>query len=340
MLLHHETADPDAGDLAGTDGEAIRLSASLVGGGEIALETTPPGPAVRRGPALPVVFLPASERSRGLVAEPGATPFPADVDAESSAAPAAALVDAVERLCECGETGLVLLIEEPELFLPPQSQRYLHRLLRSFAEAGNQVLYSTHSAAFLDVGRLDELALVSWSPEQGTTIVRPEPLQGSVGFRALSELDAERSELFLARAALLVEGRTEKLTLPFVFKALGHDADRLGISIVECGGKPNIPLFVRICLAARVPFVAVHDRDAPAGKKPIHGERVLNTLIQELAGPENVVILTPDFEGVAGLHAHSHKPEHAWERFSAVAQGEVPGPLRHAVERAVELARR
>jgi hypothetical protein len=109
---------------------------------------------------------------------------------------------------------------------------------------------------------------------------------------------------------------------------------------VECGGKPNIPLFVRICQAARVPCVAMHDRDAPAGRKPIHGERVLNAQIQELAGPEHVVVLTPDFEGAAGLHAHSHKPERAWERFSALATGDVPAPLRAAVERVVELARR
>jgi predicted ATP-dependent endonuclease of OLD family len=201
------------------------------------------------------------------------------------------------------------------------------------------VLYSTHSAAFLDVGRLDEVALVDWSPARGTTIVHPEPLHGAAGFRALSELDAERSELFLANAALLVEGRTEKLTLPFVFRALGHDADRLGISIVECGGKPNIPLFVRICEAARVPYVAMHDRDAPAGRKPIHGERVLNAQIQQLAGPERVVVLTPDFEGAAGLRARSHKPEHAWEHFSALATGDVPAPLRDAVERVVALAR-
>ena len=54
---------------------------------------------------------------------------------------------------------------------------------------------------------------------------------------------------------------------------------------------------------------------------------MLNAQIAELAGPERVVVLTPDFEGVAGLRAHSHKPEHAWERFSAVAPGEVPAPL-------------
>ena len=246
----------------------------------------------------------------------------------------------MEELCERGESGLVLLIEEPELFLRPQAQRYLHRLLRTFAEVGNQVLYSTHSPAFLNVGRLEELALVEWGPERGTTIVHPEPLPADESFRALSELDAERSELLLARAVLLVEGRTEKMTFPFVFRALGYDADRLGISIVECGGKPNIPLFVRICETAHVPYVAVHDRDAAPGKKPIAGERVLNAEIAELAGPERTVVLAPDFEAVAGLRGRSHKPARAWERFSAIPSAEVPAPLRLAVELVVELARR
>ena len=202
------------------------------------------------------------------------------------------------------------------------------------------MLYSTHSPWFLDVGRLEELALVEWGPTRGTTIVQPQPLPAASSFRALSELDAERSELFLARAALLVEGRTEKLTLPFVFRALGHDADRLGISIVECGGKPNIPLFVRICQAVGMPFVAVHDRDAPAGKKPIQGERVLNAQIEELAGPENVVVLTPDFEGVAGTARSEPQAGARVGALLALAAARRAGAARLAVERAVELARR
>ena len=144
----------------------------------------------------------------------------------------------------------------------------------------------------------------------------------------------------LARAVLLVEGRTEKMTFPFVFRALGFDADRLGISIVECGGKPNIALFIRICTAVHVPFVAVHDRDAAPGKKPIQGERVLNAQLAELAGPGRTVVLAPDFEAIAGLRGRSHKPARAWERFSRIAPEDVPAALRLAVEQVVELARR
>ncbi len=346
-LLQRGAPSPGEDDLSrNDDDDTIRLSATLADGDEITLEASPPRRAERSGPSLPVLFLPASERSGRLVAPPAEAESAARIaeqyfgrtESTSSAAPASALVTALEALCDAGETGLVLLIEEPELFLRPQAQRYLYRLLRTFAEAGNQVLYSTHAPAFLNVGRLEELAVVDWGPDVGTFIVHPEPLRAEESFRALSELDAERSELFLARSALLVEGRTEKLTFPFVFRALGRDADRDGISIVECGGKPNIPLFIRICESAHVPYVVVHDRDAAPGRQPIQGERVLNAQIAELAGPERTIELAPDFEAIAGLRGRSHKPARAWERFSNLEREQVPAPLREAVEKAVAAA--
>jgi hypothetical protein len=110
-------------------------------------------------------------------------------------------------------------VEEPELYLRPQTQRWCSRLLRRLA-AGNQVVYATHSPAFLKVARMDELVFVERRRGSGTKALRPPPLTPDEDFRVLSEFDAERAELFLARAALLVEGSTEKLALPFVFAAL------------------------------------------------------------------------------------------------------------------------
>jgi hypothetical protein len=233
----------------------------------------------------------------------------------------------------------VLLVEEPELYLRPQAQRYLYRLLRAFALRGNQVMYSTHSPALLNVGRLEELALVTNDHTAGTQLNQPKPLAESDDFRAVTEFDAERSELFLARAAILVEGRTEKLAFPLILRALGHDGDREAITIVDCGGKANIPLFARICHTTGIPFVAVHDRDAKAGHEPTPGDRVLNALIARVAGSERTVALEPDFEGVSGLRARGHKPEHAWRRFSELARTELPEPLVRAAELAFSLAR-
>jgi len=326
--------------------ETIAVEARLDDGRRLALDARPPAvsrtapdevpsalflPAARRGGSLfdadevPEAAQDALELFRGALA--GAEPDGSD------AASAEALVAAVDACCEAEVAGLVLLVEEPELFLRPQTQRYLYRRLRALAAHGNQVLYSTHAPALLNVARLEELALVEHDPERGTRITRPQPLESDEAFRVVSEFDAERSELFLARSAILVEGRTEKLVLPSVFAALGHDADRASVSIVECGGKSNIPVFARICQSCEIPFVVVHDRDAEPGEDPIPAEVALNALIAEVVGRERTVVLEPDFEGVAGLRGHSNKPERAWNHFSTPGV-EVPEPL----ERAVRLA--
>lgn len=331
------------------DGVALaKADASRGGNGTVEIKSavtwlraTPPARAERsREGGPPVLFLPADQRS-GSVFAPGAVPpeLGWQPPTASAAGPANALVDAVERWCADGLRGRVLLIEEPELYLRPQAQRFLYRLLRRLAGNGNQVVYSTHSPAFLDVGRLEELAFVTHD-RSGTGIRQPEPLPPDATARALSEFDAARSELFLARAVLLVEGRTEKTAFPYIVRALGHDCDREGVSIIECGGKPNIPLFARVCNAAGVPYLVVHDRDAMPGGRPNLEERKANAAIAAIAGKERTVVLEPDFEGVAGLRAHSHKPEQALRRFAGASAADIPGQLTEVARRLFALARR
>ena len=350
LLAIRALLDPAGATLSGEDASAggsgeIAIDATLADGGELSLLCQPGQSRTSAGHAPPVAFLPGDLRSGGVLASPVAEL--ARTLAEqlrpdgrgSATAPAASLVDAIAACCSQGVHGLVLLIEEPEMYLRPQAQRYLYRLLRRLADAGNQVIYSTHSPSFLNVSRLEELALVDRHPVRGTAILHPEPLSANDDFRVLSEFDAERGELFLARAVLLVEGQTEKLAFPFVFDALGHDPDREGITIVACGGKSNIPLFARVCRAVRVPFVAVHDRDAPRGRRPSHTAQRLNALIARIAGPEHTVVLTPDFEGATGLRSHHHKPEQAWRSLRSLAPGRIPAPLLLAVQRVLALAR-
>lgn len=324
--------------------EAIELSARLADGRTIGLSAQPPSAPQRSGRAAEVVFFPADLRA-GLLAAPSKVRISRQLrrttaaHGEGRSTGAEELVASVGRLCAAGETDVVVLIEEPELYLRPQAQRYFYRLLRSLAGLGNQVIYSTHAPAFLNVARLEELALVERRGRLGTTIVQPAPLPAGERFRALSEFDAERSELFLSRAALLVEGQTEKLVFPFVFRALGIDHDREAISIVECGGKPMIPIVAHVCNEAGIPFVVVHDRDAEAGRQPIAAERAVNLAILAAAGPDRIVELVPDLEGIAGLGAHSHKPEHASRRFASMTAAEVPAPLADAVTRITKAAR-
>jgi len=184
-LLEAAAPPPTIEDIShGTTGR-IHLEAELERG-TIFLDARPPDTLnLNRAGAPPVLFLPANLRSRTMVA-PSTAAGAAEV-AELLRPPLAehhwaaadgglALILGMERLVASNLRKFVLLIEEPELYLSPHAQRHLYRLLRTLAQGGNQILYSTHAPVFLSVDRMEELALVRHTSDQGTSLFQPEPL--------------------------------------------------------------------------------------------------------------------------------------------------------------------
>ena len=312
------------------------------GGRTLFLDARPPGTLnLNREGAPPALYFPASLRPTTLLAptdHESTRPVRIVRDEKQAEDGGLALIRAVAALADAGARGLVVLVEEPELYLSPPGQRHLNRLLRRLA-VRNQVLYSTHAAAFLGVDALNELVLVRHDERTGTRLLQPQALTQRQTFRMFAEFDAERAEIFLSRAVLFVEGRTEKLAFPFIFQALGFDTDQEAIAIVDCSGKGNMPLFAEICNACEIPYVIVHDRDAPRAQAPAEAEQIANDAILRVAGRKRTVTLVPDFEGVTGLRSRRGKPAAAWKRFQG-ADAEVPGTLRQAVERVVAAAHR
>jgi len=185
MVLDADSPPPSRADIADGSRGVIVIDGVLADGTTLHLEARPPNVA-RTGStdAFSVFYMPAELRSgpvvagrsgaaaaRGPLVEAFARPHGRHPAGASAAA--LTLVGAVQRLCERGCAGLVLLIEEPELYLRPQAQRYLYRLLRVFAEMGNQVVYTTDAPAFLNVGRLDELVFVRQDPNLGVRARQP-----------------------------------------------------------------------------------------------------------------------------------------------------------------------
>ena len=315
---------------------------ATVGERTLFLDARPPSTLnLNREGAPPSLYFPANLRPTTLLAptdRESSRPVRIVRDHNHAEDGGLALIRAVAALADARVRGLVLLIEEPELYLSPPAQRHLNRLLRRLA-VRNQVLYSTHAAAFLGVDALNDLVLVRHDERTGTRLLQPEALTQRQTFRMFAEFDAERAEIFLSRAVLFVEGRTEKLIFPFVFAALGFDPDQQAIAIVDCTGKGNMPLYAEICNACEIPYVVVHDRDAPRGTAPAPAEQIANDTIMRVAGRKRTVTLVPDFEGVTGLHARRGKPAAAWKRFQG-SDVQVPVPLQQAVERVVAAAHR
>jgi predicted ATPase len=338
LLALRALLDPSF-DLSATDirfgQREVAIEATLADGRTVSLDD--------RTGAPPVVHFPTDLRGGDLVSV-SADSSPAEAihgvirDALAGApAPRVALIRGLEA-CALEFSGVVFAIEEPELFLAPHAHRYLRRLIRRLAISGNQVFFTTHAPGLLSLAALEEVNLVSRDDLGVTAVERLRPIRVDNAFRVMCEFDAERSELFFSRAAILVEGMTEKITLPFVFRALGHDPDGEQISIVECGGKTNMPLFIEICLRARVPFVVVHDSDLHPGREPLEEEVQLNALIRRLAGEERTIVLDPDFEGIVGFGGRGSKPQRAWSHVAQAHLEELPEPLVRAVKLALDSA--
>lgn len=318
--------------------EAVRVEGTLSSTPFTGIARTGPGAGrltrTLAPPELPKVsLLRARDRfPRGAVSGPFSDRMQATLAAESSdAAAAEALVNVVEECCCDGVRGELLLVEEPELMLSPQAQRYLFRLLHDFA-ADNQVIYSTRSPALLDAAHHDEIVRLDLTAS-GMVVRRtnPEVLSDAERVRLAAEFDHERSEMFFARAVILVEGQTERLALPAIFRALGYDVDALGIAITEVGGKGNLTLAAQLLGQLRIPFLVVFDTDrgAPAA--------ALNNAIRAAADGAPVIALDPDFEGVARIRSHDDKVLHAWQRFANADRSALPQRLVDVVEQGVGL---
>ena len=72
-------------------------------------------------------------------------------------------------------------------------------------------------------------------------------------------INPERGEIFFAQRVIFVEGETERVVLPFLAEKL--ECFNPDVSIIDCGSKHNLPLYVTIAKAFHIPYVVIHDED-------------------------------------------------------------------------------
>lgn len=221
------------------------------------------------------------------------------------------LWSAIEALADTGkmksgrstiesEKPKMLLVEEPESFLHPPAVRLAREALYKIAELDNwQVMITTHSPIFIDVSK------------PHTTIIRVEKNEGATKIFStekaqFSDKERERlqmirnchptiNEFFFANKVILVEGDTEQVT----FSQVKEER----VTIINCRGKANIPMFEKILNHFGVEYIAVHDLDTPKSKRD--GKFIKNSMwtinekiIEEANKGLNgkVIVNIPDFE--------------------------------------------
>jgi len=253
-------------------------------------------------------------------------------------------------------------IEEPELFLHPHAQRQLAAALVDLAAAPeHQVFVCTHSTHFVDLDRYRCIAICRKPSAAAGTQVRQctrDLFEGEdakdrrARFHMAVWVNPDRGELFFAKKVILVEGETEKVLLPYLAKRLGCiDPD---VSVIDCGSKFNLRLYIVVLNAFRIPYCVVHDEDPLPEPIPpewtpqktsehrrLFGE---NALVQNEVDTSlgSVQVLAPHFEGASGVSRSQGdrlgKAIAALEHFAGLEAGSTPARLCDVVSRAYQIA--
>ena len=164
---------------------------------------------------------------------------------------------------EIRERPPIFAFEEPELFLHPQMCRATYESLKQVSRT-DQILICTHSPHFIDMEDYRSLVIVRKpNLETGTNVqrIQEELFDGEKKrqFNMVRFFNPDRNELFFARKVVLVEGATEKVVLPLLARRIGVFDHK--VSIIDCGSKFNLILFMRVLNAFCIPYLVTHDED-------------------------------------------------------------------------------
>lgn len=223
------------------------------------------------------------------------------------------------------------IFEEPELFLHPQAQRLLFDSLRVLSESGNQVILCTHSSALIDLELYKSICIVKKCNEKKSTNVYQCLDDIFVGdpkkdFNLVSWINPERAELFFSKKVVLVEGQTEKTILPYLAKQLGcHKHD---YTIIDCGSKTAIPLYIKLLNKFSIPYIAIYDKDHQEGKsdQAIDAANKVTQLIEDAVLNQfgRTISLVNDIEEELGLFKGTSKK--AYKALEAVSAADYVLP--------------
>ena len=235
------------------------------------------------------------------------------------------------------ERSHIFAFEEPELFLHPQMCRATYESLKQISRT-DQIFICTHSPHFIDMDDYKHIVVVNKPDlETGTQVKRVQQElfedERKKQFNMVRFFNPDRNELFFARKVVLVEGATEKAVLPLLGRRIGCFDHR--VSIIDCGSKFNLTLFMEILNAFRIPYLVIHDEDPvdpelePGGSK--HDPNKLrearrafeeNNKIKDACDPQIGIVrpIQGDFETLLGISRSQieklGKPLAAIEKYS------------------------
>lgn len=246
-----------------------------------------------------------------------------------------------------------ILVEEPEMYLHPQAQRYFYRLLRDLAKSGEaQVIYSTHSPVFADPVEFESIRLARREPGGSTTMtsvvdddVTRYLSDRRDALKILTNFDTARSEALFASRVLLVEGAADQVAARHAAEHMGVDVDAENLAIVGCGAKSAITFFARFLGALGVPFSVLHDEDiypesgddaAKIAARNAEARRINLEVAAAVGNPGRLFVVAPTLEEAVGVGRNADdKPRRVLDQLKAMDPSAWPSALKDAVSQLI-----
>jgi len=156
----------------------------------------------------------------------------------------------------------VFLVEEPEAYLNPHLRRYFAGTLRKLAELGNDVLLTTHDAAFVSLADYPTVMRIAKHRASSEAYRCTAALDFSYEKLAQKLRRGGNSEVFFAAKAILCEGQDDVAAVRAMLDRRTIDPDALNISVLDCGGRENLPDYLRLLDELQIDALVITDGDA------------------------------------------------------------------------------
>ncbi len=152
---------------------------------------------------------------------------------------ATVLGDLLEKRIREPDSFISLLIEEPEAHLHPQLQNVLFAYLEEIKDRDIQIFVTSHSPTITAKTDLDSVIVLA--KDGGLIAATPlRKIQLTDRHKAYLRrfIDVTKSQLFFAKAVILVEGISEALLLPIFANLMGshYNLERSSVEIVNVNG--------------------------------------------------------------------------------------------------------
>lgn len=244
---------------------------------------------------------------------------------------------------------VIVLYEEPELYIHPHLMRRLKNTLQTRSQSPKwQVICSTHSPFLINLADKPESLKLIKRDSGNIRVVhqvssdifeKTDNYDERVRLRATLDFHPTVCESLFAKRVVIVEGDTEVA----VFRMVGELAEKLDITgsldkdttVISAGGKWTITAIAKVLNALEIDYRVIHDTDRKGltdeqleEKSHIHPFKA-NAKIAAVATPEKVFQVEDTFEHVLWDQDQnekakaSDKPFNSWKRVRDYIDGSV-----------------